>query len=288
MNSAAAMWIRDGVLVDRMHINPVAFAFSYWLFLSAEQRNTISLEALINFGFEKSGLSCRQKMDLFNEECGGTLADCSQASAYYNLVATEAARSCSFFPGACELLGQLQSNGVHNFITSAVEQQVLDQWLNSAEAADLKPSLDEVLGKRPGCTKGRGHFAYVARKHAPIYLIADAKAEIEMGAELAAEFNIITVGFAHVISAERVMEATQLVFSAYKKLERPEVVAPIQELTEIDATLLASPHQDEVSNSLTVAGAERIVTGSGAALFSQLGELLREWKVLPAAEEAAR
>lgn len=32
----AIIWIRDGVLVDRMYINPVAFAFASWMNVKPE------------------------------------------------------------------------------------------------------------------------------------------------------------------------------------------------------------------------------------------------------------
>ena len=133
MSHIAVMWIRDGVLVDRMHINPVAFAFAVWAFTDPERRTNTTLEGLINFGFEKSGLSCADKMRLYNSERENVLMDVDAAAGYYNLLAAEAAASADYFNGAVELLRDLHEAEVQNFITSAVEQQVLDAWKSTEQ-----------------------------------------------------------------------------------------------------------------------------------------------------------
>lgn len=63
----AIFWIRDGVLVDRMHVNPVAFAAAVLLH-AGETRRAVSLSELINFGFSASGISCADKIKLFNQK----------------------------------------------------------------------------------------------------------------------------------------------------------------------------------------------------------------------------
>ncbi len=73
--ATAILWIRDGVLVDRMHINPVAFAFAVWVFSNPKKRLNTTLEGLINFGFEKSGFACADKMQMYNSECHDILTD---------------------------------------------------------------------------------------------------------------------------------------------------------------------------------------------------------------------
>ncbi len=127
------MWIRDGVLVNRMHLNPVAFAFAFWLFTPPEKRSRITIERLINFGFTKSGFSCADKMFLFNQEHDNALSNVDAAAAFYNELATVAAESCSYFDGAVDLLAELQKVGAYSYITSAVEQEVLDKWAQSPQ-----------------------------------------------------------------------------------------------------------------------------------------------------------
>lgn len=148
MSNTAIMWIRDGVLVDRMHINPVAFAFAAWLFSPPERRQNTTLEALINFGFEKSGVSCADKMRLYNRQREDILTDVETAANYYNLLATEAATTANYFTGTTELLRDLLNAGVHNFITSAVEQDVLNTWSQSQQGLVVAPYFKEILGKR--------------------------------------------------------------------------------------------------------------------------------------------
>ena len=138
----AAVWIRDGVLINRMHINAAAFAFATWKYSRSELREKTSLEELINFAFEKSGISCADKMRWYERERENIGIDVDVAVSYYNTIASEAANRAGYFPGALDLLRDLQNVGVHNFITSAVDQDVLDNWLKTEQGQQIDPLMD--------------------------------------------------------------------------------------------------------------------------------------------------
>ncbi|MFA6565694.1 MAG: hypothetical protein WCT48_03040, partial [Candidatus Paceibacterota bacterium] len=252
----AVVWIRDGVLVNRMHINPVAFAFASWLHILPEGR-TFILGELINFGFAKSGFSAKEKMEMFNLEKGtAVIANLEKAAADYNTIATEAARQADFFPGMVELLKELTGIGVLNFITSAVNQDMLDEWRkNDAKGKIISPYLAEILGTRPNFTKGRDHFAHIAEKYqaGKIFYVADAVSEIETGKKFAKDFNIIPVGFAHVITAKDVMKGVELVRDVLK--QKYGIDAPLA-----DPKKLKSQNKTEVKTALKNAGAKKIIT----------------------------
>jgi hypothetical protein len=61
---AAVMWIRDGVLINRMPINAVAFAYAYFLSAPAAEQESLNVTSLVNFAFAQSGISCLEKMTL--------------------------------------------------------------------------------------------------------------------------------------------------------------------------------------------------------------------------------
>src|SRR3989339_620125 len=97
----AVAWIRDGVLVNRMHINSAALAFASLRHIAPENKNNSDLLAeLINFGFAKSGYSAAEKMRLYNLGAKNTINDTEKASEDYNRIAAKAAESAEYFPGA--------------------------------------------------------------------------------------------------------------------------------------------------------------------------------------------
>ena len=61
----AVVWIRDGVLVDRMPENAVAFAIASWRYTHPDLREDLCIEDLINWGFEKSGVSISRSFSNF-------------------------------------------------------------------------------------------------------------------------------------------------------------------------------------------------------------------------------
>ena len=273
MSVSAVFWIRDGVLVDRMHINPVAFAFATWLYAHPQRRTKTSCEALINFGFASSGLSCADKMRLYNEQCVDIVGDIDAAASYYNQLATEAALDAHYFDGAIDLLRDLHLNGAKNFITSAVEQSVLDSWSLTAPGQMIAPYLTAILGKRPGLTKGREHFEYALSQYdcSKIYYVADANAEIVSAKEYASTGNITALGFAHVITKARVMLAVDKVLQAASKC-KPNLPAFEQDLAtiKVDSAELVLSGQDELVSALTEAGAESVVSGDCQKIMANL------------------
>lgn len=279
MPNTAVFWIRDGVLVDRMHINPVAFAFAVWVFSAPERRTNTSLEDLINFGFEKSGLSCADKMRLYNREREDILMDVETAAGYYNVLASEAATVAKYFTGAAELLQDLQSAGVQNFITSAVEQDVLDTWSNSQQGLMIAPYLKEILGKRQNFSKGRDHFEYASRGlgNQKIYYVADATAEIQTGKEYSQDYNIAPIGFGNVITVDHILEAVKLVLQALIEYGVDTIPFPIavQEV-QVDGSRLALLAEHEIEITLCKAGAESVVTGTKANIMQNLRRYFEE------------
>ncbi len=259
--NAAILWIRDGVLVDRMHINPVAFAFAAWTF-STSNGNGTTPESLINFGFEKSGVSCLEKLQMYNEEREHFVEDVAGAAAYYNVIAAEAASNAEYFPGVIELLSDLQLSGAHNFITSAVEQEALDVWSSTDQGTSISPYLKEILGRRENFSKGKDHFEYVRKNLGiqKIYYVADATAEIRTGNEFRRDYDIVPVGFGYVITVDRVMEATKVIC----KKNDPE------NEFQVDMSKIQLPGENEIATGLRNAGAEKVVSGDRNSIIANL------------------
>lgn len=275
-SATAGMWIRDGVLVNRMHLNPVAFAVAYWLFTPESARRDLELESLIEFGFAKSGISCAEKMHAFNAERMHALERVDAAAEFYDVLATEAARGCSYFKGALDLLARLHGDGMRHYITSAVDQPVLDAWLASTPGRQIAPVISEVLGKRPNFTKGRDHFKFVADTVSPperIYCVADAVQEIATVSALAAEFNLVPVGFGYVVDGGAVMQALHLVQRALPvALERNvEAAGSLMDVPlNIDKEKLHLPDREQVESSLRSAGAVFVATGGADDIMHSL------------------
>lgn len=264
------MWIRDGVLVNRMHVNPVAFAFAYWMFTAPENRKHFSIETLINFGFLKSGFSCADKMFLFNQEHEGALENVDAAADYYNVIATKAANSCTYFEGIPELLADLKAAGAKSFITSAVEQQILNDWALDSQGRHVSAVIEEILGKRENFLKGPDHFEYVEKKVGAerIYYVADAVAEIIIARANQDRYNLVPIGFSYFIRPEQVMDAVALVSDAVA----PDVQAkvPYAEIIPVNPALLQLPDERQLADLLRSAGAQHVVSGDAQEIVGNL------------------
>lgn len=265
MAKNAYMWIRDGVLINRMHVNPVCFAAAYWLNLAQEDSESVAIETLINFGFEKSGYSCLEKMQMFNDEHKPVLKDLEGAAAFYIELAGAIGESCNYFDFAPELLKKLGDDGCNNYITSAIDQPVLDQWIESNQGFVIEDSITEMLGKRDRFSKGYDHFKYVSEQigGGKIFYIADAVSEISTGAKYASEFNITTIGFAYHIDSGAVSQAYDMVRSLNK------------ELPELNLERIKLPTPVEIVESLRGAGANLVVMGSAQNIMANLAVKLQ-------------
>ncbi|MBS2010927.1 MAG: hypothetical protein JST01_28000 [Cyanobacteria bacterium SZAS TMP-1] len=279
----AVTWIRDGVLVDRMHVNPVAFAVAFWRYTPPAERVSVGMEQLINFGFAKSGLSCGEKIQLFNAECGVDPAaismDIAAAVAFYNELSTRMARSCTYFNGAVPLVKSLHERGVLNFIISAVEQQVLDIWAQVGAGQEISPFLTEILGKRPNFLKRRDHFEYIQKKtdDGVNYFVADAPSEIAMAADLSRTLNIMPIGFAHAVDRERVVDALGLARTLCDEHHDDWLVVPpydLGDLSDLAANLIYLPDPGQLVAALQDAGAAVVVAGDAEAIMSGVASLL--------------
>lgn len=270
MSKEAVLWIRDGVLINRMHINAVAFAASVWVFVPPERRKTTTVEMLVNFGFEKSGVSCAEKMRLYNDERENVLDDIDQAASFYNELATSAAARACYFAGTPQLLESVSNSGAANFITSAVEQDILENWAHSTQATLILPHLREILGSRPGFSKGRDHFEYVSRQgYDKIYMIADAPSEIRCASEFSAAFNIVPVGFANLITIDNVMSAVEIVTNALIPLAQQKAPILVRKL-RVDPARITMPDSNEVEAALRGAGARYVVSGTTERIMFNL------------------
>ena len=284
------MWIRDGVLINRMPINAVAFAYAYYLSSSAAEQESLRLADLVNFAFAQSGISCLEKMTLMRSSLDATVHsidepvapgfDLDVAARLYNVLATEAACSASYFDGAIETLAWLKTCRASNFITSAVEQEVLDAWAQSPQGRQIcgRPGLiTEILGRRPNFCKGRDHFKYVSDwlSHTgfhpetelvkTIYYVADAVSEIKQGREFSAEFSIVPIGFAHHIDSAQVLIAASLVKASLEKLLASGAIvvnfssSSSSERLILDESQLELPSAAALEANLREAGASHVV-----------------------------
>ena len=273
MAQFATMWIRDGVLINRMPLNAVAFAVAYLSFIPAGSPYNAVVEDLINFAFATSGVSCAEKIQLFNSQVFPAVQDVSSAASFYNDLASAAARSSKYFRGAVDLLADLQAAGGKNYITSAVEQDGLDLWRMTPQGQQVSRLLTEMLGARPRFVKGRDHFKHVSEavKGGPIYYVADAVSELKTASAHAIHYNIVPIGFGFEIDASQVKSAAALVAEALPQVKSP---APRQILNmNMDADKLVLPNKQELLASLKAAGACFIVNGSQQTIYAQLRQV---------------
>jgi len=256
MTIAASMWIRDGVL-DRLHINLVAFAFAYYLSLSAQGQGEIEITQLINFALANSGLSCSQKMNLFNAEVMNLLLDVEKATALYNDFSGQVGKSAHYFSGAIATLRYLKESGAENFITSAVAQELLDCWLRTAQGLEIAPSLAEVLGRRLDFVKGLDHFKYVSSRVAgqTIYYVADAPLEIEQAIRFDRQCNLVVIGFANHIDSAKIKSAEDCLRTA---CGAASILIP-----PIALSRLQLPELNEIKSALQTSGADFVASDFG-------------------------
>ena len=246
----AITWIRDGVLIDRMPENAVSFA------LASYSQHSPSVEELINWAFEKSGISAAEKMRLLGME------NVEEAALRYTELAESA--DVDYFPGAVELIRELKTKGICNFITSAVRQEVLDAWAQTPQGQKVAPYL-EILGDGAKGQKGEGHFAYV-RNQGPskIYAVADAPAEIAS----ASQFADVPIGFAHVITPKRIAEAYEQMIK--RVTHRPR---PLPSHLELEKLKLPKAPLEQ-------SGAKRVITGTRKSIIGNLREFFRKEKLI--------
>ncbi|MBS2001136.1 MAG: hypothetical protein JST44_06480 [Cyanobacteria bacterium SZAS LIN-5] len=273
MLQTAVVWIRDGVLIDRMPINAAAFGCASWLYAPVEARKPGTLEHLINFAFEKSGFSCAAKMMMYNAQRENIISDVEAASGLYNVLAAAAGNLAEYFSGTIELLDNLTAGGVRNFVSSAVEQSVLDEWLTGPQGSQIASLLTEAMGKRQRFAKGKDHFKHVSELGCNrIFYVADALSEVRTASSHSHEFNIYPIGFANEISTSRVLDAIAIVRNELAKLEdakRPPFADELLQL-EIDASKLVCPDPELNRQSLAAEGAVEVIEGDRDNLMPNL------------------
>jgi phosphoglycolate phosphatase-like HAD superfamily hydrolase len=249
----AVVWIRDGVLIDRMPENAVAFALASFQHIPPDLRRDISIEDLINWGFEKSGVSAAEKMQLFNAERQDVIRGVDNAAAYYTTLTIGVESSLHYFNGSVELLRDLHQSGVRHYITSAIAQEVLDLWRETEQGRHISDYLCEILGSRSGFQKGRDHFAYVQSQGAArIYYVADAVREIQSGRECQ-DYGVVPVGFANVITGERVVAAFEKLRKVMSGIDNQPLYPA--EISTINPDRLLLPDVFRLESDLTQAGA---------------------------------
>ena len=273
MSKTAIFWIRDGVLIDRMAVNAVAFAFAC-LHLQ-DGKESASLTDLINFAFEASGVSCAEKIKRWNATHPPVVSDVQATVFFYNELASKAAINCQYFPGTKQLLKKTQELDCLNFITSAIDQEVLDIWGQSDQAWHILPFLTEILGHQSDdFSKGRGHFNYVRENYDidRIIYVADAIAEIADGFRHREEFGIAPIGFANLVDPDAVARAFDEVLDACMSItDLPEGDLAAYTLVFDKLNL---PDQNAIESSLKKAGAEHVVNGAADDLMGNLNLLL--------------
>lgn len=235
-DKVAVFWIKDGVVLNAMPANSVAFALSVRKIAPNER-----LEELVNFYFDASGLSTDEKVKLLNSRKGYDVIGAGQFKSFNEAFAGYKSKSKPRYnPGIPELLGELKRDyDVLNFVTSIADQKVLDDWMENA-GRDI--DIDEALGTRSEeFKKGKAHFSYVREKYnaAKMYLVADAPSEIKMGASL----KIRTVGYANPTTPEMIASAV-------------EELAPGEKINESELRL---PNYEKISSEMKEAGALAIV-----------------------------
>ncbi len=257
----ALLWIRDGVLIERMHINAIAFALTYYTFVLPETQAQISLSKLINYAFLKSGYSCFDKIKFFNKDSGINLIDIDIATKYYNSLASAAGKHAQYFPGIIDLLHDLSNNSIKNFITSAISQNVLDTWAMSQQGKLSSKYITQILGSKENFSKGYDHFNFIKEKYRidKIIYVADAESEIATGNLYARQFNITPVGFANVITTDKIITDLKNVFELTKSLQAIPPY-PLTTLPKLKADDILLPDKDELIKALYDNGAKVVVS----------------------------
>ncbi|MBS1957197.1 MAG: hypothetical protein JST89_23610 [Cyanobacteria bacterium SZAS-4] len=283
----AIMWIRDGVLIERMHINAVCFAYAAALSSFPTAQHNSYVWQLIDYAFEKSGVSCAEKIALYNSLYENPVSNPESTVHIFNVIATESAKKACYFDNAIELLADLKSSGTTNFITSALEQKLLDSWLATSQGQEIANSLSAVLGKRGDFTKGRPHFQHVSQLgYDKIYYVADAVYEISTGAKLSHEFNIVPIGFGNEIASETIFAAVQIVSAAVLRCKNElslsdhgeSMIPALTTNLESLKSKLVDPKTDP--NLLAKAGAEVVIKGEKGSLMRHLRQYFESQNLL--------
>ncbi len=274
-------------MIERMHINAVSFAYAALLSMKPEAKDKTNLCALIDYAFAKSGLSCAEKIALYNSQCQNTVSDPESAVRLYNVIATESAKAARYFEGTIKLLEDLKSGGSANFITSALEQELLDSWISTSQGQQIANSLGAVLGKRGDFTKGQAHFQHVSQLgYNKIYYVADAVFEISTGAKLSHEFNIAPIGFGNEISSDTIFEAVQIVSAATLRCKNELNLSDVGEnmlyrlTTDLESlkSKLIDPKTDP--KLLAEAGAQVVIKGEKSTLMRHLRQYFESQNLL--------
>ncbi|MDO8480300.1 MAG: hypothetical protein Q7S65_00625 [Nanoarchaeota archaeon] len=275
MGAIAVAWIRDGVLVDRMPENAVAFALASFERITPERRDEVTIEELVNWAFDQSGVSVREKMRRYNLLGEAPIGNIDLAEARY-LELTQAAEPFAYFQSAQRLLAELNSAGARNYITSAVEQPVLDAWRCSEPVQAISGAFHEVLGSRPRFEKGRRHFEHMRNQGASrIYYVADALKEIQEGADCA-DLGVVPIGFAHTITPERM----QAVYGQIGGVVPGDYAVPSLPVS-LQVAHLNLPTPGHLAQQLIYAGAETVIQGAPTMLMPVLAVYFKLQGVLP-------
>ena len=151
-------------LVDRMHINPVAFAVAAIEHADAKQATRTDLTELVNFAFATSGISCAEKMRKFNSEHFALVSDVPAAAEYYNKLATDAAAHCHYLNNACTLLKRLgmREPSISLHPPSNKVSRLLG---NSAQGSLLAPTHRNLEKALKISARVKNHFAYVCEHY---------------------------------------------------------------------------------------------------------------------------
>lgn len=249
----AITWIRDGALIDRMPENAVAFGAIVHQRLNARGRHNFSIEDGIKWAFEHSGVSAAEKMSRLNESRLGRIEDVEGAAQDYATLAEALGPKVDYFEGAQALVVELAQKGFRQYITSAINQEILDEWAKTPQGKKIADHV-EMLGDGPKGKKGEGHFNWIRKQGAGcIYAVADAVAEVQA----ARAHADVAVGFAHIITPERVGEA-------FLKIQRKR----------IKISRLKLPTEGELVEMLKQAGATHVVSGTRQEIMGKLRAVL--------------
>jgi hypothetical protein len=254
-----------------MPINAAAFGCCSWLYTREKDRKPALLEDLISFAFEKSGFSCAAKMMMYNAQRQNIISDVESAAALYNVLAAAAGNLAEYFSGSVELLRDLKSGGTLNFVSAAVEQSVMDQWLSGSQGSQIAESLTETLGKRPRFSKGKDHFKHVSDYGCQrIYYVADALSEVRTASALSHDYNIFPIGFANEITTERVLAAITMVRQELSNLcSRPNSAEDLLKIN-VDGSKLVLPDPQLNQRNLAAEGAVAVIEGDRDNLMPNL------------------
>lgn len=196
-------------------------------------------------------------------------ADCG-ASRYKELSSVVGPR-CHYFPGMLSLLKSLASDGVDNYITSAVDQKSLDAWQASEQGQQLDGAIHNILGSKDGFTKGRDHFEFVARQgYTKIIYVADAALEIRQAKAVANELPLQTIGFANVITPSCISKAMKRI-----KFANPSD-PNVPESNEDSASAVVLPTQEHLKKTLSESGCDQIAEGSSDEIVRHLSRLIHD------------